>query len=71
MPGENSPAPSYARRVNAVPEGERFKIFASRPKGGRQNYPLIFRYEQKRCLPMVTISGRDQIHLLVAVAGLK
>ena len=28
-------------------------------------------YEQKRCLPMVTISGRDQIHLLVAVAGLK
>ena len=28
-------------------------------------------HEQKRCLPMVTISGWDQIHLLVAVAGLK
>lgn len=31
----------------------------------------ISAHEQKRCLPMVTISGRDQIHLLVAVAGLK
>lgn len=27
--------------------------------------------EQKRCLPITTISGRDHIHLLVAVAGLK
>lgn len=26
---------------------------------------------QKRCLPICTISGRDQIHLLVAVTGLK
>ena len=28
-------------------------------------------HEQKRCLPMVIISGLDQIHLLVAVTGLK
>ena len=28
-------------------------------------------YAQKRCLPICTISGRDQIHLLVAVTGLK
>ena len=28
-------------------------------------------YAQKRCLPMVSSSGLDQIHLLVAVAGLK
>lgn len=28
-------------------------------------------YEQKRCLPITTIRGLDQIHLLVAVAGLK
>lgn len=26
---------------------------------------------QKRCLPICTISGRDHIHWLVAVAGLK
>lgn len=29
------------------------------------------RYEQNRCLPMMVIRGRDQIHELVAVAGLK
>ena len=28
-------------------------------------------YAQKRCRPIVTISGRDQIQALVAVAGLK
>ena len=33
-------------------------------------YPLSL-YAQKRCFPMTTSSGRDQIHLLVAVAGLK
>lgn len=27
--------------------------------------------EQKRCFPIVVISGRDQIHALVAVSGLK
>ena len=26
---------------------------------------------QKRCFPICTISGRDQIHWLVAVTGLK
>lgn len=28
-------------------------------------------HAQKRCLPIWTISGRDQIHWLVAVTGLK
>lgn len=28
-------------------------------------------YAQKRCFPICTISGRDHIHALVAVAGLK
>lgn len=28
-------------------------------------------YEQNRCFPMVVMAGRDQIHLLVAVSGLK
>ena len=30
-----------------------------------------FDYEQNRCLPITVISGRDQIHPFVAVAGLK
>ena len=32
---------------------------------------IRFGYEQKRCLPITVISGRDQIHELVAGAGLK
>jgi hypothetical protein len=30
-----------------------------------------FFYKQNRCLPIVSICGRDQIHAEVAVAGLK
>ena len=62
------------------------KVCANIPVGGRV-YKIIIRidpkkskknrpngahgYAQKRCLPICTISGRDQIHLLVAVTGLK
>lgn len=64
----------------------RMKVCANIPVGGRV-YKIIIRidpkkarknrpngahgYAQKRCLPICTMSGRDQIHLLVAVTGLK
>lgn len=52
----NGPGRENARKNNLPPSAE----------GGKGAS-----HAQKRCLPICTISGRDQIHWLVAVTGLK
>lgn len=60
-------------------------LFAYKMQAGTCSLPAFYRigrpsvhreaakisHAQKRCLPICTISGRDQIHWLVAVTGLK
>ena len=39
--------------------------------GKREPAPIVKCYLQNLCFPIVTVIGLDQIHLLVAVFGLK
>lgn len=45
--------------------------YVLRPVGRRTYFYHKRLQEQKRCLPMTLMRGRDQIQALVAVAGLK